>query len=234
MGAAQRYEAPGQLPSISAAKQLRRSTSFTPSISPSRSGAQPFEASAAVLDELLSGAGLNQAPLVEDVNEVGVADRGELVGDQYDGLAASGQPADLLEDLQFGLGAEGYLQLSSRCTGQRVSECQPGRVMPATRDAPAARGQLGADRVPHLAVAWASPQGLLVSAPSVPEELLDVCAGVVRRPLNQHQSVDGQPIPHPERHGMGHRDGDVPIVEATGTMTVRRDPQGARGSRAAR
>lgn len=41
-------------------------------------------------------------------------------------------------------------------------------------------------------------------------------------------------IPHPERHVMGQGDGDVTTIVDMGTTTVRRDPQGARGSRAAR
>jgi transposase len=47
-------------------------------------------------------------------------------------------------------------------------------------------------------------------------------------------AVDGQPIPHPERHVMGQGDGDVATAVSMGTLTVRRDPHGARGSRAAR
>ncbi|MFF7984009.1 IS110 family transposase [Streptomyces sp. NPDC007901] len=46
--------------------------------------------------------------------------------------------------------------------------------------------------------------------------------------------VDGHVIPHPKRHVMGHRDGGVATAVDMGTMTVRRHPQGARGSRAAR
>ena len=46
--------------------------------------------------------------------------------------------------------------------------------------------------------------------------------------------VDGQPIPHPERHEMGQGDTDAATVEDLGTVTARRDPQGSRGSRAAR
>ncbi|MCL2728395.1 MAG: hypothetical protein FWE15_00045 [Actinomycetia bacterium] len=46
--------------------------------------------------------------------------------------------------------------------------------------------------------------------------------------------VDGQPIPHPERHVMGRGDAGAATVGGMGTVTVRRDPQGARGSRAAR
>lgn len=46
--------------------------------------------------------------------------------------------------------------------------------------------------------------------------------------------VDGQPIPHPERHVLGQGDGDVATAVSMGAMTVRRDRQGARGSRATR
>ena len=46
--------------------------------------------------------------------------------------------------------------------------------------------------------------------------------------------VDGQPIPHPERHEMGQGDADAATVEDLGTVIGRRDSQGARGSRAAR
>jgi hypothetical protein len=41
-------------------------------------------------------------------------------------------------------------------------------------------------------------------------------------------------FPTPKRPEMGQGDADAATVEDLGTVTVRRDPQGARGSRAAR
>lgn len=46
--------------------------------------------------------------------------------------------------------------------------------------------------------------------------------------------VDDGEIPHPKRHEMGHGDGGAETVVTMGTVAVRRDPHGARGSRAAR
>ncbi len=50
----------------------------------------------------------------------------------------------------------------------------------------------------------------------------------------RNEGVDGQSIPHPERHEMGQGEADAAPVEDLATVTVRRDPQDARGSWAAR
>lgn len=96
---------------------------------------------------------------------------------------------------------------------------------------------------PVRAVSRRGP-GLLAGVPRRPSELPVRGRAQRTRPPEPRRSpgrpgaaalaVDGQPIPHPERHVMGQGDGDVATAVSMRTVTVRRDPQGARGSRAAR
>ncbi|MER6408720.1 hypothetical protein ABT269_35715 [Streptomyces viridosporus] len=53
------------------------------------------------------GAVLDEVPVVEDVDVVGVADAGHAVGDQDDGSVRCGEAADAVEGFDLGFGVEG-------------------------------------------------------------------------------------------------------------------------------